>query len=131
MKEVTVYIADDGKQFETEEECLDYENEQLFSGYRDDIIVLNKKFEPYKNWWEDDSLNYYGLRFNTSAAFYAFQEAHLNESMPWNTHPLYDIPFEFVGTMWIYFDDEWHCLEADLEQAQERYNNYLAYFPRG
>lgn len=131
MKEKISYIAFDGKEFETKEECEAYENESSVKAYREQITVLDDCGEEILEWWEDDGSDFFGLYFATKEAREAFKN-HFSEYMPWDGNyynPQDDGKISFVGTHWVYFDDEeWHCLEKDLELAQNKYNEWIKYF---
>lgn len=45
MKEVTYYIADDGKRFEDEDECYIYENGLNFKKFKDTLQMWDCNFE--------------------------------------------------------------------------------------
>lgn len=43
MTEVTYYIADDGKRFECEEECIYYEETLAFEKIKNDLVMFNSE----------------------------------------------------------------------------------------
>lgn len=135
MKEKTIYVAFDGKEFPYEEDCQDYENKCSLAKFHKDIIVLDKNGKKIMEWWEEDWSEFYGLYFATQEAWQAFldffgEEAHL----PGNYYSRYiesmDEEVSYIDTHWIYHGDdgEWHCLEKDLEIAQNEYNEEIKNF---
>lgn len=130
MKVITKYVAEDGTEFENEQDCFNYENERCLTNIKNEIVVLNGNYNHYKNWWDYDSTQFYGLRFATHNAYCIFRNVYETECMPWNCHVDYDQQPELVGTTWIFStdDDKWHCLEADIAQAQKNYENLIENF---
>lgn len=43
MTEVTYYVADDGKRFNTEEECLHYEENLAFEKIKNDLVMFDSE----------------------------------------------------------------------------------------
>lgn len=49
MYEVTKYVADDGKEFEDEEECLEYEQLQKLASIDRQFLMLDARFNKVEN----------------------------------------------------------------------------------
>lgn len=132
MKEKTIYVACDGKEFESEEECQGYENEHSYSKFHESITVLDENGKEIVEWWENNPDYFYGLYFATKEAQQAFSEFFGATILPWYSNYYMESVGEkvdYVGTHWVYFDDdEWHCLEKDLEIAQSKYKEWMKNF---
>lgn len=131
MKEKITYIAFDGEEFETKEECEEYENKRSVKAYQEQVTILDEDGKEIPEWWEDDDgSTFFGVYFQTEEAREAF-ENYFSDYMPWDGNcyiPQVDGEVKIVGTHWVYLEDEWHCLEKDLELAQNRYNEWIKYF---
>lgn len=46
MRELHLYIADDGTEFEDEQECLDYETTQSAKNLKGKVVLLDAQFKP-------------------------------------------------------------------------------------
>lgn len=135
MKEKTIYVACDGKEFLYEEDCRNYENRCSLAEFHESITVLDENGEEIIEWWEEDNPdNFYGLYFTTQEAWQAFLDFFGEEALlPGNYYSRYiesmDEEVSYIGTHWVYFDDdEWHCLEKDLEIAQNKYKEWMKNF---
>lgn len=132
MVEKTIYVADDGAQFDFEEDCIAYENGKLYSNpeVKKEIFCFNREGKRYfPKSYED---------FENLSAFYCeSQRAYdLLKEVEEHTGAMY-LPFEgdsqepeeyeeekasFVKTHWLWGidDDVWMCLEYEEEILKKR-----------
>lgn len=91
-----LYIADDGEEFETEQECLDHERA---SNYKDSLVFLDSKFEIIDM---NDSVEAYEKSFY----IYVLDAEKAGAFFSWlNVYAGYESP-ERLGNHVIYYYDD-------------------------
>lgn len=119
MKEVTRFIAEDGEEFDTKEDCIEYENEQLLKDYQDQILILGRDKKQIEDFYNYDSGSFYYLYFKSEKAYLVFKQKFEDAVMPWNDNA-YDFVVELedsIGVLWYWGeDDTWHTIELDKKK---------------
>lgn len=132
MIEKTIYIAEDGTQFDFEEDCIAYENAQLYSNTeaKNEIFCFNRDNKRYFPASFDDFEDLKSFYCESQRAYDLLKEVEARASAKY-------LPFEydskepeeyeeekasFVKTHWLWGvnDDVWMCLEYEEEILKKR-----------
>lgn len=133
MIEKTIYIAEDGTQFDFEEDCIAYENAQLYSNTeaKNEIFCFNSDNERYFPASFDDFKDLKSFYCESQRAYDLLKEVEARACAKY-------LPFEydskepeeyekekasFVKTHWLWGvndDDVWICLEYEEELLKKR-----------
>ena len=115
MKKVEKWIADDGKEFETEQECYAYEN--MYNTIYENAVFLDDNFNIIKV--NDD--NFYRTLCNCYALYVPNEEIaeklHLafaedGIESPFGSHRPY-------GKGLFYYEDIWRSIDEELEDIKQ------------
>ena len=122
MKEVHYYVADDGKRFDQEWECVEYERKKEFEEYKDEVVFLDyyKKPIPLEE-INTDRVEYIIVKTDRVAEAIG---KWFNEDGA--IDPFYGTYEGCVGT-WVYGEiidkgDVWYKLELEIEKMQTLLN---------
>lgn len=132
MIEKTIYIAEDGTQFDFEEDCIAHENAQLYSDIeiKNEIFCFNRNNERYFPASFDDFEDLNAFYCETERAYDLLKK--IEERACANYLPFEDDSREpeeyeeekatFVKTHWLWgvYDDVWTCLEYEEELLKKR-----------
>lgn len=119
MKEVRFWLAEDGKRFDDEYDCIEYERRVILNEYKDDFVFLDcsKEVIPIEN-AQTDNIFYIIIKHQRCAPVIGGWFKEDNCSDPFDG--MYDKTVE--GT-WVYGaiidkGDEWYLLEFEIEKLQ-------------
>lgn len=123
MIEKIIYIADDGKTFEYEDDCLEYEQRQLYTtaNVKNDLFCFDMDNQRYFPTTYQDFENLKSFFCRTQEAYDVLQQVESNVEahfLPFegdSYHP-HDYDKEIVPILnahWMYDNDEWICLEYE------------------
>lgn len=104
MKKEIYYVADDGKKFDTEDECLQYECKEI------DIIALNGDGDIIDNRLMYENIDEY---FRNAIFMYIKDEKSLKK-LEYLADDLYDIPSE-IGLYYCDDKDDYYWYELDYK----------------
>lgn len=107
----TIYIADDGKQFEYEDECLAYEKEIRIKRFSNAIFIFDEEGKQLEFNKSNFEISYYILCKTKEAAAYMYNE-FCDYDLPWGTLE------EISAGLWYYDGDEWLPVDGILEKAR-------------
>lgn len=109
MTEIKYYIANDGTEFDSKEECIEYENR--FSSIVDKIIfiqdqkILDPKKTSMQYCCDECTAIYVPYEEDIEAISQMFDSFHIEN------------PFDYCHHSGIhYYDDCWHCLDEEIEK---------------
>ena len=87
MYEVTKYIADDGREFDDEEECLEYEQRMALAIINGQFLMLDDRFNVVDNpVYNFDEVTY--IYVKTDEAARQLHETLTREwTVPWDNYP--------------------------------------------
>lgn len=131
MIEKTIYIADDGTQFNFEEDCIAYENAQLYSNTeaKNEIFCFNRDNKRYFPVSFDDFEDLKSFYCESQRAYDLLKEVEARvyaKYLPFEYDSKEPEDYEeekasFVKTHWLWGanDDEWTCLEQEAKKISE------------
>lgn len=117
MREVHLYIADDGSEFEDEQECMAYEAGQTAKTLKGKVVLLAENFQPIPldNLSEWENVCYIFVK--DLPALHALRNA-----WDWDLTGLYPPDFLSGDTAGLFVydgdDDEWYHMGARLQELQ-------------
>lgn len=127
MIEKTVYVADDGSTFESEEECLDYEAQTTYSDILQSITLFSENGAVIH--FENDMLS-----FNEALddAHFIFIPSYLtdNHVATFSDEVMSDLYGKYFPTStglyrWNWDNDEWISFTTETHQFVKKWNNML------
>lgn len=123
MIEKVIYIADDGKTFEYEEDCLEYEQRQLYTtaNAKNDLFCFDIDNQRYFPTTYQDFENLKSFFCKTQEAYEILQQVEENadasflpfESDSYQPHDYDEEIVPILNVHWVYDNDEWICLEYE------------------
>lgn len=131
MIEKTIYIADDGTQFNFEEDCIAYENAQLYSNTeaKNEIFCFNRDNKRYFPASFDDFEDLKSFYCESQRAYDLLKEVEARvcaKYLPFESDSEEPEEYEeekasFVKTHWLWGvnDDVWMCLEQEAKRISE------------
>lgn len=129
MIEKIIYIADDGKTFEDEEDCLEYEQRQLYTtaNVKNDLFCFNMYNQRYFPTTYQDFENLKSFFCRTQEAYDILQQVESNiearflpfESDSFQPHDYDKENVPILNAHWVYDNDEWICLEYEGRKISE------------
>lgn len=121
-----VYVADDGQIFDNEEDCLAYDQRQLYAkaNVQNDLFCFDIDDNRYFPTTYQDFENLKSFFCKTNEAYEVLQQVEDNAEacfLPFdrNSFQPHDYDREIVPTFnahWVYDDDEWICLEYEAKK---------------
>ena len=133
MIEKTIYIAEDGTQFNFEEDCIAYENAQLYSNTeaKNEIFCFNRDNKRYFPASFDDFEDLKSFYCESQRAYDLLKEVEARvcaKYLPFESDSEESEEYEeekasFVKTHWLWGvndDDVWICLEYEEELLKKR-----------
>lgn len=114
MYEVTKYIADDGMEFEDEEECLEYEQRMALSCIKGQFLMLNDEFKEVEN----PICNFDEVTYIYVKTDYAAEKLHEVLTKEWN------VPWDYdpkTAGVWFKCDerDRWIHLDEERKRVKD------------
>ena len=113
MREIKYYIANDGREFDDKEECIEYE--KRFSSILDKIVFIQDKeilTPTIENL--DDCCEW-------CTAIYIPREEDIEIISQMFDHFSIENPFENCHRSGIhYYDDGWYCLDEEIEKLENQ-----------
>ena len=133
MIEKTIYIAEDGTQFNFEEDCIAYENAQLYSNTeaKNEIFCFNRNNKRYFPASFEDFEDLKSFYCESQRAYDLLKEVEARvcaKYLPFESDSEEPEEYEeekasFVKTHWLWGvndDDVWICLEYEEEFLKKR-----------
>ena len=133
MIEKTIYIAEDGTQFNFEEDCIAYENAQLYSNNeaKNEIFCFNRNNKRYFPASFEDFEDLKSFYCESQRAYDLLKEVEARvcaKYLPFESDSEEPEEYEeekasFVKTHWLWGvndDDVWICLEYEEELLKKR-----------
>ena len=133
MIEKTIYIAEDGTQFDFEEDCIAHENAQLYSNTeaKNEIFCFNRNNKRYFPASFDDFEDLKSFYCESQRAYDLLKEVEARvcaKYLPFESDSVEPEEYEeekasFVKTHWLWGvndDDVWICLEYEEELLKKR-----------
>lgn len=130
MIEKTIYIADDGTQFNFEDDCLAYEQRQLYTktaSLNNDLFCFDMENKRYFPTTYQDFENLKSFFCKTQEAYDILQQVEDKaearclpfEDDSYQPHDYDEEIVPILNTHWVYDDDEWICLEYEGRKISE------------
>lgn len=101
MKKITMYEAIDGKQFNTEDECVQYESRLEATKYKDSALLFN--IDGIRLDFSDKDMNeaYFIHALTDEAAQFLTKKFGRRFGLPW------DSAKSAKASTWVFVDDNW------------------------
>lgn len=120
MKEVTYWEADDGTQFEYEDECREYEWKQKVEENEDRFFLLDSgkdKLDPYDTASYDDTYFIYIPNKSSAKVLYDIWDSDITGVYP----PDFLSNYDLTPGLWAFDDtcDEWFHLGERIAELQD------------
>lgn len=123
MIEKIIYIADDGKTFEYEDDCLEYEQRQLYTtaNVKNDLFCFDMDNQRYFPTTYQDFENLKSFFCRTQEAYEVLQQVESKvearflpfEGDSYQPHDYDKENVPILNAHWVYDNDEWICLEYE------------------
>ena len=118
-----VYVTDDGKTFESEEDCLEHEQRQLYAkaNVKNNLFCFDMENKRYFPTTYQDFENLKSFFCKTQEAYEILQQVEENadasflpfESDSYQPHDYDEEIVPILNVHWVYDNDEWICLEYE------------------
>lgn len=107
MKVITFYVAEDGKKFQEEEECIKYENQLLAEAVKEEALIFGENGNRLELTRENFGGKAYVLYAKTQKAAEYFIRAFEGYENPWDSNIENACPgcWYYVGGNWVAVKD--------------------------
>lgn len=130
MIEKTIYIADDGRQFDFEDDCLAHEQRQLYTkaaNLNNDLFCFDMENKRYLPTTYQDFENLKSFFCKTQEAYEILQQVEDKadarflpfEGDSYQPHDYDEETVPVLNVHWVYENDEWRCLEYEAKKISE------------
>lgn len=130
MIEKTIYIADDGTQFNFEDDCLAYEQRQLYTkaaNLNNDLFCFDMENKRYFPTTYQDFENLKSFFCKTQEAYEILQQVEDKadarflpfEGDSYQPHDYDEKTVPVLNAHWVYDNDEWTCLEQEAKKISD------------
>ena len=116
MKTKTIYIAFDGREFEDETECYEYEMDKQFAEIQNELVMKDSKGNMV-DIIDFDSCDYLVCKTKRAAEIlYEWAVGYFGYNVPWNTKHAADEGYYFYN----YDTEQWEDIEEKIDELEER-----------
>lgn len=129
MIKKTVYVADDGKTFEYEDDCLEYEQRQLYAktSVKNNLFCFDMENKRYFPTTYQDFENLKSFFCQTQEAYEVLQQVEENaetsflpfEDDNYQPHDYDKENVPILNAHWVHDNDEWICLEYERRKISK------------
>ena len=123
MKEQTVYIAFDGKEFDNEYDCREYELNTKLKDIGDDLLLYDKngkKIEKIDNQLLAESIDYIVVKSEKAYEYFVEQMDYFGLNYPdYYDSPICSYCYDYDENEWINIEDRVQCLQLEIDKLSK------------
>ena len=123
MTEKTIYIAFDGKQFDNEYDCREYELNTKLKDIGDDLLLYDKngkKIEKIDNQLLAESIDYIVVKSEKAYEYFVEQMDYFGLNYPdYYNSPICSYCYDYDENEWINIEDRVQCLQLEIDKLSK------------
>ena len=123
MIEKTVYIAFDGKEFDDEDDCREYELNTKLKDIGDDLLLYDKngkKIEKIDNQLLAESIDYIVVKSEKAYEYFVEQMDYFGLNYPdFYDSPICSYYYDYDENEWISIEDRVQCLQLEIDKLSK------------
>lgn len=123
MTEKTIYIAFDGKQFDYEDDCREYELNTKLKDIGDDLLLYDKngkKIEKIDNQLLAESIDYIVVKSEKAYEYFVEQMDYFGLNYPdFYNSPICSYYYDYDENEWINIEDRVQCLQLEIDKLSK------------
>ena len=123
MTEKTIYIAFDGKEFEDEYDCREYELNTKLKDIGDDLLLYDKngkKIEKIDNQLLAESIDYIVVKSEKAYEYFVEQMDYFGLNYPdYYNSPICSYCYDYDENEWINIEDRVQCLQLEIDKLSK------------
>ena len=123
MTEKTIYIAFDGKEFDDEGDCREYELNTKLKDIGDDLLLYDKngkKIEKIDNQLLAESIDYIVVKSEKAYEYFVEQMDYFGLNYPdYYNSPICSYYYDYDENEWINIEDRVQCLQLEIDKLSK------------
>ena len=123
MTEKTIYIAFDGKQFDNEYDCREYELNTKLKDIGEDLLLYDKngkKIEKIDNQLLAESIDYIVVKSEKAYEYFVEQMDYFGLNYPdYYNSPICSYCYDYDENEWINIEDRVQCLQLEIDKLSK------------
>ena len=123
MTEKTIYIAFDGKEFDNEYDCREYELNTKLKDIGDDLLLYDKngkKIEKIDNQLLAESIDYIVVKSEKAYEYFVEQMDYFGLNYPdYYNSPICSYCYNYDENEWINIEDRVQCLQLEIDKLSK------------
>ena len=123
MIEKTIYVAFDGKEFDDEGDCREYELNTKLKDIGDDLLLYDKngkKIEKIDNQLLAESIDYIVVKSEKAYEYFVEQMDYFGLNYPdYYNSPICSYYYDYDENEWINIEDRVQCLQLEIDKLSK------------
>ena len=123
MTEKTIYIAFDGKEFDNEYDCREYELNTKLKDIGDDLLLYDKngkKIEKIDNQLLAESIDYIVVKSEKAYEYFVEQMDYFGLNYPdYYNSQICSYYYDYDENEWINIEDRVQCLQLEIDKLSK------------
>ena len=123
MIEKTIYVAFDGKEFDNEYDCREYELNTKLKDIGDDLLLYDKngkKIEKIDNQLLAESIDYIVVKSEKAYEYFVEQMDYFGLNYPdYYNSPICSYCYNYDENEWINIEDRVQCLQLEIDKLSK------------
>ena len=123
MTEKTIYVAFDGKEFDDEGDCREYELNTKLKDIGDDLLLYDKngkKIEKIDNQLLAESIDYIVVKSEKAYEYFVEQMDYFGLNYPdYYNSPICSYCYDYDENEWINIEDRVQCLQLEIDKLSK------------
>ena len=123
MIEKTIYVAFDGKEFDDEYDCREYELNTKLKDIGDDLLLYDKngkKIEKIDNQLLAESIDYIIVKSEKAYEYFVEQMDYFGLNYPdYYNSPICSYCYDYDENEWINIEDRVQCLQLEIDKLSK------------
>ena len=123
MTEKIVYIAFDGKEFDNEYDCREYELNTKLKDIGNDLLLYDKngkKIEKIDNQLLAESIDYIVVKSEKAYEYFVEQMDYFGLNYPdYYNSPICSYCYDYDENEWINIEDRVQCLQLEIDKLSK------------
>ena len=123
MIEKTIYVAFDGKEFDDEGDCREYELNTKLKDIGDDLLLYDKngkKIEKIDNQLLAESIDYIVIKSEKAYEYFVEQMDYIGLNYPdYYNSPICSYYYDYDENEWINIEDRVQCLQLEIDKLSK------------
>ena len=123
MIQKTIYVAFDGKEFDDEDDCREYELNTKLKDVGDDLLLYDKngkKIEKIDNQLLAESIDYIVIKSEKAYEYFVEQIDYFGLNYPdFYDSPICSYYYDYDENEWINIEDRVQCLQLEIDKLSK------------